>query len=207
MKKIKHNAGTLMIWTVLFGLLLSSVYFSVATRGMRVYGDLVEAQKTKDRQDYLESYAEVLMGLDLPTLENLSSIDLPGEGISGTLTNLVSAITGILDHGESDSFNLNEPILIQWNQCNLNEKGDLLLNGETLEYHRGNCSENQNYADTISLTPTGTLTLHAITEPFHYQIVSEADNTLRDKKWHLSLSLRSSQGGKTLNLEKTFTPE
>lgn len=192
----RGTKGTILIWTVLLGVMLTSVFFFTA---MRLSGMGAEQRQTiqyQNQKAYLNSYVAYLMKYP-------SEIDKEVDGINIKLTQNVNEITGILDSGKtSDPYPFAGTINVEWNLCADNQKGDLDVQGMPYGYTGGGCTASKEYDDSATgiNVPSG-FTITAPNAPFHYKITSA--NQLKDSKWHLTASIDLGYG-KKIEVEKVF---
>ncbi len=199
-----HPRGSILIWSVMLGLMLTSIFFFFGTRLARNAGLQREVMEKQADESYAQSFADYLDGLTLAELTALGPT-ISFDGMEGTLSQEAQFIEGFLESGASTPapYNISTSITLEWNRCDWGEQGDLLIDNDTLEQHTGNCQPNQLYDDAVTLTPTGSLSLQAITAPLHFRIRSNTATLLTDTQWHLTLSMPLSFG-KEFKIEKTF---
>lgn len=195
----------MMIWVVMLGMMLTSVFFFTATR---LSGNLLSQQdfsRQASQKRTLESYAGYLKSLDPMARESLTNADF--DDITGTVTQSTPAIEGFVDAGDTVSIpdvpagDLN----LQWNACEFGESGDLVINNDTenIYYPIGACGEG--YADLtpFTLPAESVLTLTAITGPLHFRLTSTSGTMFTDTRWHLDLSIPT-QFGKDIEWKEDF---
>jgi hypothetical protein len=213
-------AGSILIWTVMLGVMLTSVFFFFFTQlqaGSAIQRKTIDYQNKKG---YLESYVNYIQNLSEANLSGITDINLKevvetSEGITeeittvrGSLAKKVIALEGFLDHEESKThIGLpNEIFELNWNACENEYRGVLLINNDQLEKPAGICA-GQSYADQLQLTlADNSLTLKAVTAPLRYQIKAISGENLPDDKWHLKLSIPLNTK-ETIDREKTFMPK
>jgi hypothetical protein len=179
-----HNKGSILIWTVMLGAILTSVFFFLAMRlrgSLTTQNELIEYQSGKA---YLESYADYLAAN--PPIDGPITFD--NGAITGTLTSNLTSIEGILDSGETKT-------LTGANTFCWGTETDLLKNGAPIE------NPDPSTCTGYLYKTTGPGTLQAIT-PVHYKI--EGGITDPDKR-HLNLDLNLSYG-KKLHIYRTLPP-
>jgi len=214
------KSGSILIWTVLLGVALSSAFFFFAVR-LGNSGIMQRAAVEKQgAKAFLESYADYITSLkssDPSALEAMAGdfhfdeIAPSQYLINGTLTKELDVITGTLDSGEPITFNFSGTINVDWNLCTSNQKGNIEINGIVYEHDdtAGNeCSPTSaGYDDptsTVGINVPNPFTIKAVDAPFHFRITSSGAGTqLVDTKWHLNAEIELGYGRK-VEVEKTF---
>ncbi|PIZ72021.1 hypothetical protein COY07_03835 [Candidatus Peregrinibacteria bacterium CG_4_10_14_0_2_um_filter_43_11] len=212
MLKKPYPKGSLLIWTITLGVMLTSVFFFFGTRLQRTASIQRSTIAYQNQKNYLKSYAEYIKTLSMDQLGSLTTADLNevngNNEITGTINHAANSIEGFLDSGESRTYTdlPNEKMLIEWNLCNLEQEGDLIINNETLKNHIPNCGGGT-YDENTAVTITDTqLTLTAISGPFNYRLSTESGTMLTDVNWHLNLSIPL-PFKETFKIEETFIKE
>ena len=188
-----------MIWTVLLGVVLTSVFFFFAMRlreNTATQRDTIALQSAKA---YLTSYADYLMA-------NPSDGPINFDGITGTLTNEGYELEGFLDSGKSVTYeSYTGSLKVEWNKCSDNKQGDLLLtdNAKTAPtelppfiHDPATCPPGPNYDDMRTVSVTNDFKLTAIDAPFYYRLTSQSGMPITDNKWHLNASMTLPYGKK-----------
>ncbi|MFH1012172.1 MAG: hypothetical protein V1760_00270 [Candidatus Peregrinibacteria bacterium] len=207
-KLAKNNKGSILIWVIALGVMLTSVFFFFGSRlRMNAQGQQ-GLMRWQSQKTYAESYAHYLSSLSPMILNSLASADF--DDITGTVSKETDVIEGFLDNGQSSPvYNITEPVTIEWNRCDLEQEGDLLIREEGVpHYHAPNCSPEKKSDELTEFTPDPiekTITLQALNGPTHYRITSKTDTKLSDNKFHLKLAIPIALG-KTYKIEETFTP-
>jgi hypothetical protein len=195
-----------MIWTVMLGLLLTSVFFFFSMRErmmLSVQRDTAAIQNAKlllgSYADYLEKY---------PT-ENPSGVD----GVTVKLTKKMDSIESVADFGpgKQQTYDFNGSIYVEWNKCvtvsqdrKPDSTGDLLLN-DVLNKHLASstCEANEDYADVVGpISVTDTFTIKTLNTPFYFRI-KPVSGQLTDNRWHLDLT-EDLDYGKKITISRTF---
>lgn len=184
--------GSILIWTVMLGVVLTSVFFFFAMRLRMNSATQRDTIVYQDQKAYLDSYVGYLMAHPSETTINF-------DDITGSLTQKTFEITGLLDSGAEIPYAITDAVTVKWNTCG-QETGNLLVNDSIEKLHVANptCSE---YEDQVSLPAGTSLKLKSLDSPFHYSISSTA--LLTDTKWHLKASIPL-EYGKTIDVERTF---
>ena len=196
MKKRNDIRGTILIWTVLLGVAMTSVFFFLAIRLGGLGGIQRESMEYQNQKAYLQSYVAYLM-------ENPGEMDeeFIDEIIKVTLTKSVPAITGILDSGTSVDYSISTTVNIEWNLCSEIENGNIEVDpGGTIA--TGQCGT-KNYDSFMQSSPSETLTLKSPDAPFHYRITKQGGGDLMDNLWHLDAEIRLGFR-KKIEMEKVF---
>jgi hypothetical protein len=217
MKKPHFPKGSIMIWTLLMGISLAVVFFFFS---QRLGAGLASQRATMEYQNarlLMESYADYLEHLPLATLETIKTTPTTSinfNGITGTLTNDVSEITGVVDAGAtSPLYHFADTVAIQWNFCSQNFKTDMILvNGgvETPQLHHAPPScppSSANYDDIVaSVAVSDPFSLKSSGAPFYYRITSTtSDKLVTGDKWQLDLEMPLGFR-KKVSVSRTFTP-
>lgn len=211
MRKMNRSRGSIMIWTLLLGISLATVFFFFAQRlGANVASqrETMEYQSTKI---FFESYIAYLEGLGLADLNTIKAAgDINLEGISGTVTNEVTEITGVLDAGESVTYGITgdgtEKAKIEWDHCDDQDDLEILDVDPNIGVAETDCPpgdiEYDNYAESIAAT----FDLEATAAPVSYRILPMTEPTvLLDNKWQIDLEM-SLGFRKKLTVQRTFIP-
>jgi hypothetical protein len=204
-----HSKGSILIWTVMLGLLLTSVFFFFSMRQrmmVAVQRDTAAQQSTKM---LLESYADYLQNnpQDISTFNGgkyygISTID----GIYTKLTQKVDSIENSVDSGvgQKQDYNFTGSIYVEWNRCSDNLKGDLLVNDVLYSQTALPCGVNEKYDDVVGpLSVAGDFTIKAQGAPFFFRIKGAAGTQPIDNQWHMELS-KDLDYGKKVTIQRTF---
>ncbi len=206
-----NRRGSIMIWTLLLGITLTTVFFFFS---QRLNFSAVQQRKTIEYQNakmFLDSYADYLETLDsgeLKTIRDTGAISF--EGITGTVTNAVNAITGVLDEGDTVKYvislpELTDKITVSWNLCANDEAGRVFLSDDFDNPITTECNvPGVTYEGTAELTKTP-FELSAPMAPVSYKILPLGKAVLYDNYWtadlEISIGLR-----KKVKVERIFTP-
>jgi hypothetical protein len=203
---IKPPSGSILIWTVLFGFVLTSVFFFYIMRQRATITAQRDTAQTLNAKMYLESYADYVEKLDATSLNALKTSGVDFDGIKGSVTDEPSEITGVADAGATVTYGFNGEIFIAWNKCPNSMKGDLLVN-DILYPHDivTECPAGQEYDDVIGpIAVTNPFTIKTLNAPFYYSITPKDSSTrLADNKWYMSLKIDMDYG-KKVTIERTF---
>jgi len=181
----KQNKGSILIWTVLLGLVLTSVFFFLSVR-LGVLGsaqrDAMEYQSSKA---YLDSYVAYLK-------QESIQIDAEVNGIYINLTQIVDEITGFVDSGDSKVYSITDVVNVEYNTCEgatAVETG-VIITDPTGTSSSNYCNSSQEYDSRVTVDAGGTLTITSVGAPTHFRIRSTtATNTLTDTLWHLDADI------------------
>ncbi|MBN2095770.1 hypothetical protein JW752_00010 [Candidatus Peregrinibacteria bacterium] len=197
MKKTANIKGSILIWCVMLGFLLTSVFFFFAF-GQRK--NIEEQRKTVDilnARMYLESLADYFQkypGEKNTTYDNVRTV----------LTQNVQSIEGVADVGIEGAaeYQFSGPIFVEWNRCASNLKGDLVVNGVVYKHDAGDeCDITGEYDDVAGpISVTSPFKIETLNRPFFFRI--NGDN-LKDNEWHLTLTTDIGYG-KEIRVERTF---
>lgn len=213
MKPVTHTRGSIMIWTLVMGIALTSVFFFFAQRLGATIANQRSTMEYLNAQAFAESYADYLEHLPLASLQTLKGT-LDFNGLTGTLTNELPEITGALDTGQQVTFSFADTVKIKWNLCVKNLQADLtVVNGGTITtypHHTTGPSCNPlspGYDDTIEpVILTNPFTLKSLSTPLSYSIVSTTtDQPLLSNEWKLEVEMPVSFGRRVV-VKRVFIP-
>ena len=182
------------------GFLLTSVFFFFGMSQRKNIAVQRDTAAILNARMYVNSYADYLESQSA-TLNDPTNVDF--DGITGTVTKQVESIQSVADLGAEMTYKFDGTIFVEWNKCNKNLKGDLVVNGVTYEHDADNecTSTADGYDDVIGpITVPDPFTVETLNAPFYFQT---AGNNMKDNKWHLNLgtSLRYS---KKIKVERVF---
>ncbi len=195
----KHRRGSILIWSLMLGLVLFTAFFFFATRlALNLAAEGATTERMND-MTFVKSYVEYLK--KHPSEVN-GDMDFGGVKFKVKLTQQVAALEGVLDAGaESPTYDLEKKsVTITWMPCDANA-ADLYVN-EVFTVASPACS--------ASVTEAETLTLRSANAPAVYKIVPTPTEPpanppvlLTDTLWHLNLSYLP-RVGKKIIVQKTF---
>ena len=212
MSKMNKSRGSIMIWTLLMGISLATVFFFFA---QRLGANVASQRQTMEHEStkmFFDSYIDYVEGLDSSALEDIRNnvVGMP-TGITGTVTNVVDEIMGTLDAGGSISYTAiidNPPtdyIKIEWDICDPDTTEILEINGlPASPIPPGGCP-GMDYENVLAQT-TSPFTLSAPAGPTYYQLTAIESAVLYDNKWQLNLEINLGFR-KKLTTNLTFIPE
>ncbi len=191
-----NNKGSIMIWTVLLGVLLTTVFFFTATRLQFNASVQRETIAIQNQRAYLESFVEYAKSKG-PGVYNF-------EGMNITISDQVDTIEGFLDIGDIVQFTFIDDVTVCWNQGT--ENGDIIINDDP----KGAgvpCSNSGSYSSTVAISDGVPLKLQTLQAPLHYYVESNPVGTqLIDVKKHLTATA-SLEYGKEIRIEEIFELE
>ncbi len=201
-----NRRGSILIWSVLLGFLLTSVFFFFSMRQRATITVQRDTVAILNARAYLESYADYIELLDEAELNSLISSGADfDDDIIGTVTNVVDKIDGIADTGVPVQYTFtNKEIYIEWNKCSENIEGDLRVNNAIYRHDADSvCGiADEGYDDVIGPITVTNPTIETLNAPFYYRITG---TDLTDSKWHLELSTEL-HFGKKITVKRTFQP-
>lgn len=205
MKKHLKNEGSILIWTVLLGFVMTSVFFFFSVRQRATVQIQRNTAEIVNTRSYLASYAEYLKS----NASEIAEGTVFDGNINVHLTQSVDEILGFVDSGfsEIDTYNFaSDNIIIEWNRCDNppNPLGDLIVyDGPTAIHTTSNpCTINE-YADIAGpLSVANPFLIGTLNNPFFYRITGD---NLIDEKWHLELSTTLDYG-KEIRHSEVFQP-
>ncbi|MBU0705632.1 hypothetical protein KJ657_04050 [Patescibacteria group bacterium] len=214
MKKSVSARGSILIWTLLLGLSLATVFFFFSQRLNAGAASQRETIEYQNARLFLESYVAYLQSLgtaDLITLRDADGGEIDFEGITGTLTNEAEKITGVVDAGGNVSFSAqipnpdNDNIKVEWDLCPQDATELLSINPVPAALIvSGGCGELAPYENASQTTHTS-FSLTATAGPTNYRLTAIEGAILYDNKWQLDLEL-SLGFRKKLTTSLTFSP-
>ena len=209
---LREKSGSILIWSLLLGLSLASVFFFFSQRLNQNSAAQRETIKYQNAVGLLESYADYLQTLlpsDLVDMRNVGSIDF--EGITGFVTNFTMVITGSLDVGDTAHIEASIPggdkVKIEWNLCDNNEEGIpiTITPAPTSPPIEGNCTFPDIDYDAVSDTTDESFSLYAPYAPVSYRVSPYDVEKLYSNKWTMNLSMIIGSR-KKVTVTRTWTP-
>jgi hypothetical protein len=197
-----------MIWTVMLGLLLTSVFFFFSMRQRTMIAVQRDTAAQQSAKMLLDSYADYLqmhpveIGTNREKFYGVSTFD----DILTRLTQRVDSIENLVDSGlgQEQTYNLPSPgsIYVEWNRCSDGLKGDLRINGILYKHTApATCKE---YDDVVGpLSVSGDFTIETLNAPFFFRIKGAAGTTAYDNQWHMEL-IKDLGYGKEISIRRTF---
>ena len=213
MSKLTSARGSILIWTLLMGISLATVFFYFSQRlnsNMAAQRETIEYQNARL---YFESYVAYILSLDHATLETMrGDIDFDNGEITGTLTNAAETLTGVLDSGDSVQFSaafggLGDRVKVQWDACPGIDLVELItIDGSEPVFVTGGCDA-LGYENTADTTLTS-FTLSAPGAPTSYQLtaITYPSAVLYGPEWTLQLE-QSIGFRRKLVTNISFTPD
>jgi hypothetical protein len=203
-----HSKGSILIWTVMLGLLLTSVFFFFSMRQrtmVAVQRDTAAQQSTKM---FLESYADYLQKHPTEIVEVAGGKYYGKPTIDSTYTKLtkkVDSIESSVDSGlgQEQGYDFTGSIYVEWNRCSEGQ-GDLLVNDvlyKSQDYQITPCKE---YAAMIGpISVSGAFTVKTLNTPFFFRIKGAAGTQVSDSQWHMELT-KDLDYGKKVTIDRIF---
>jgi len=208
------NTGSILIWSVLLGFALTSVFFFYSIRQREAIATQRDTAEILDARSYLESYADYVQKLPSDDLDNLKKDGINFDNILGTVTNEVDKITGTADIGVLVSYKFSGEIFIEWNKkviCPdglypIDQHGDLIVNDILYKHDpTKECQVEQEYDDVIGpIAVTDQFEIKTLNVPFYYEITAkDASKKLIDNKWTLDIKTTLDYG-KQIEVKRSF---
>ncbi len=189
MRRLTESRGSILIWTLLLGISLATVFFFFSMRlNANIYSQR-ETIKYQNARLYFESYIAYIQSQGVAELNGIrGNIDF--DGITGTLTNEVEEIVGRLDMAADVTYEVEEidgfKAKIEWNKCG--EKGVMEITpAPATPLITTNCGSGS--YDGLSESNGSPFTLKNLSEPFTYMITPQGKAIIYDREWHLDLEL------------------
>lgn len=202
-----YTRGSILIWSVMLGFVLTSVFFFFGMRQRAMVSVQRDTTTILNTRAYLESYANYIETLDLSELNNLKSsgIDFDNGIITGTITNEVSEINGMIDVGSSTSYTFSGNIYVEWSKCPDDLKGGVLINDVPYSHDSGvECGPSETYDDVAGAIAVTDPVIKTQNTPFNYRITpGDGSTQLVDNQWHLEISSELDYG-KVITVKRTF---
>ncbi len=203
--------GSVLIWTVMLSMVLTSTFVFMAVRMGRSSLVLRGSLERRHAQAYLESYADYLEGLGSQGWEALETEGVGFDGISGSLSNQTEKLEGFMDSETELLLPLKSKVLVEWNRCQqgqAKESGTLSAEpkweGPTAS---GKCAQvpGAQYNHWALVTPNEDgLLLQTGGEPLQYRITpAKTGQSLNGPQWQLKLELPLGKG-KSIRLERAW---
>jgi len=212
-----RNGGSIMIWTVMLGLLLTSVFFFFSMRQRMMIAVQRDTAAQQSAKMFVDSYADYLqknpteIGEEREKYYGRPTID----GIYTKLTKRVDSIESSVDSGlgQEQDYNFTGSIYVEWNKCTKvgpqDSSGDLRVN-DVLYPHQTTtgCEAKDEYDDVVGpLSVSGTtstpFTIKTLNTPFFFRIKGAAGTTAYDNQWHMELT-KDLDYGKVITVRRTF---
>lgn len=190
---LKETKGSLLIWSVILGFTLSSLFLVVAIRQRSTITLQRATVAEMNVENFLDSYVTYL-DAKYRNNELTGSLVINYDQVTGTVENKVTPVEDVIDFGESASYNFSGNVSIQWNDCTDPLKGHLLIrdnNGDSIQTHNGNLGQvcqdpNDRFDDRLGgITVSGPVEIHTINNPFVFEL--SGPNVI-DNKWHVDVS-------------------
>ncbi len=194
--------GSILIWTVMLGLTLTTIFFYFSQRLNLAAAIQRKSIEEQSAVQFLESYADYVESLDAVGLKTLSGdLDYYDGLITGTLINQSKTVEGGLDTGEAIEYQANGTIIVEWGLCDNNEKGrPLTIEPEPEdEINTGNCG----IYDSNTQVTGPTITLSAPLAPLNYRLSPLDNAVIEGNTWHLDLKMQVNNK-KILTVEREF---
>lgn len=197
---IFNGNGSIMIWSVLLGFLLTSVFFFFGVRqrlNTEVQQDTTEILNTRA---YMETYANYLQNNPTPITQKTY------DGIDVKLIKKQETVAGNLDFKEQVTYNFIGDIFIRWNRCGENQVGFFSIDGKTYLNNGGGCAGNEEFDDTfgpINIGGNGDFTIINKGGPFDYEITNNSGGLIEGDEWHLSLT-KTLSNNQIIKIQRTF---
>jgi hypothetical protein len=191
--------GSIMIWTVMLGLLLTSVFFFFSMRQRAMLNVQRDTTTIQNAKLFLESYADYFEA-------HPSSSPTFIDSVTGSMTKNVDAIENAVDFGNEQEYAFTGAIsfYVEWNRCS-EAKGDLLINEilyKSADHSTASpCKEYGNSVGPISATTS--LKIETLNTPFFFRIKPASGSQLVDNRWHLELT-KDLDYGKKITVKRTF---
>ena len=193
-----NRKGSILIWTVLLGFLLTSVFFFFNMRQRENIAVQRNTSEILNTKAYLESYADYLESLSPVNLKILrDNVDGASfDNITGSVTNIIDEILNVADYGVEINYSINGEIYVEWNKCpnppnpNLT-KGDLYVSNVLYDHDSNNvCDPGEDYDDIIGPISVTNPTIKTLNSPFEFRITAKDQvTTLEDNNWHIDLEV------------------
>jgi hypothetical protein len=213
-KALHQKGGSIMIWTVMLGLLLTSVFFFFSMRQrmmVAVQRDTAAQQSAKmlidSYADYLQHYPTEIKVFAGGKYYGRTTID----DIYTKLTKIVDSVENSVDGNQTQAYNFPDPgsIYVEWNKCAKigvqDFSGDLLVNGALYPHQTAaGCAANDEYDDVVGpLSVSDDFTIETLNAPFFFRIKGAAGTTVYDNQWHMEIA-KDLGYGKVITVRRTF---
>jgi len=193
MRRLTESQGSILIWTLLLGISLATVFFFFSQRLNANVASQRETIQYQNARLYFESYIAYIQSLNSAQLTAMRIVDDGnisfGGDISGTLTNEVESISGLLDAGASVTYKANPGtgnVRVEWDACPSDATEIIEINDVPTTPTADLCGTTYDKAIT---TTDESIKLKALAGPTSYELTQTGDAVLYDKKWQLDLEL------------------
>lgn len=210
--QLETNAkkGSILIWTVLLGMVLTTVFFYFSTRLQGTSSVSRNAMEYQAGEAYLDSYLNYLQTLDFAELTTISS-PIIFDNMTITLDNEVAEITGVIDFEEIREFELDEShaIEIEWNICPLDtENGFITTSPTPISTPIIDCSTSDYNNKHVIAPLIGPLTVTNKNSPTSFRIRSQnhaSGEKIDSNTWSITGKMNLGYGRK-IQKNITYTP-
>ena len=209
--QLETNAkkGSILIWTVLLGMVLTTVFFYFSTRLQGTSSVSRNAMEYQAGEAYLDSYLNYLQTLDFAELTTISS-PIIFDNMTITLDNEVAEITGVIDFEETKTFEgttgLN--LLVEWNMCGESENGFITTSPTPISTPIIDCSTSDYNNKHVIAPLIGPLTVTNKNSPTSFRIRSQnhaSGEKIDSNTWSITGKMNLGYGRK-IQKNITYTP-
>lgn len=201
MNKRSTPKGSILIWTVLLSISLTTVFFFFSQRlnmSAMVQRRTIEEQNAKV---FLQSYADYVQSLTFNQLVEMAG-PIEQDDLTGVLSNAVGQIKGGVDAGQSLTYFVAQgKAKVEWGFCAGDEAGRPFEVTPSDNQKSENCSGGYDQSAEVQ----NSFTLTAAQVPVSYRIIPLEGAVLYGQTWQLELHQPLAK--KTLDLVKNFTPK
>jgi len=203
-----------MIWTVMLGLLLTSVFFFFGMRQRAMINVQRDTATIQNAKLFLESFADYLENKKTETDLKPPDTNDKLKGITAKLTQRVGSIESAVDFGtgKQQAYKFTGSIYVEWNKCAKvgfqDSSGDLLVSDVLYKHSKlSGCAANEEYDDVVGpISVIGDplpFTIKTLNAPFDFRIKPVGLTQLIDNQWHVDLSMDLDYG-KKVTVKRTF---
>lgn len=210
MMKTSEKRGSILIWTLLLGLSLASVFFFFAQRLNQNAAAQRETIQYQNAKRLLDSYGDYLGELSeggLILLRDANAGAIEFAGMTGTLANQSDELFGTLDSDESVIYEVSGGAAkVEWNYCDgtvTGEDFDMTVSNSLPSAEQG-CTT-FDFKDVTQTNNDTDFELTAGLIPVTYRVTPTGSAVVSGPTWQLSLNM--SLGPKeTVTLSRSWTP-
>jgi hypothetical protein len=202
---VRNVKGSILIWTTMLGLLLTSVFFMFSVRERAMVGAQRDTAVEQSTKAYLESVADYFKKkYQGHAPAGAETVTIDADGVKGQVTNGVGVIENSVDLGKTQSYLFSTPFFIEWNRCedllNGGQGGDLKING--VVYKRSTSTADcKEYNDVFGPITAANPVIETLNAPFGFRIKGVGGALLIDNQMHLQLT-KELDYGKKITLDR-----
>lgn len=198
-RTFSHPRGSILIWTVLLGISLMTIFFYFSQRLNLNAAFQKRSLEYQNTQAFLTSYADYLEALPA---NQIQSEHVDYQGITGFITNVSTDVVSELDDHQFMDYEIKYgKVKVEWGRCAYQEVGRELEITPNDGMATGNCGVLE--YDGVSEVSDSIFKLKAGEAPVGYRLTPIGTAILHQSEWTLDLQL-DTPSGRTLTLHRNF---